>query len=47
MVRLTARGTHTEEFMGIPATGKKIELSAITILRIEDGKVAHVLGIPL
>jgi steroid delta-isomerase-like uncharacterized protein len=39
VVRFVARGTHTGEFMGIPATGRKIEVSAIAISRIEDGKV--------
>lgn len=38
VVRFVCRGTHTSEFMGIPATGKKIEVSAIAISRIEDGK---------
>ena len=38
IVRFIARGTHEGEFMGIPATGKKIEVSAIIISRIEDGK---------
>jgi hypothetical protein len=36
-----------EKDLETEATGKKIELSAITILRIEVGKVAHVLVIPL
>jgi steroid delta-isomerase-like uncharacterized protein len=38
-VRFIARGTHKEDFQGIPATGNRIELSAITILHIKDGKV--------
>lgn len=36
--RYVVRGTHEGEFMGIPATGKKIEVSGITIGRIENGK---------
>ena len=36
--RFIIRGTHEGEFMGIPATGKKIELSAIIISRVENGK---------
>ena len=36
--RFVARGTHEGEFMGIPATGNKIELSTIIITRIENGK---------
>jgi steroid delta-isomerase-like uncharacterized protein len=38
IVRFIIRGTHEGEFMGIPATGKKIELSGIIISRIENGK---------
>jgi steroid delta-isomerase-like uncharacterized protein len=39
--RFVARGTHEGEFMGIPATGKKIEMGAIIITRIENGKFAE------
>ena len=39
--RLTWTGTNTGEFMGIPATGKKIRLSGIIISRIADGKIAE------
>ena len=35
------RGTHTGEFIGIPATGKKVEFSGITIVRIANGKLAE------
>ncbi|NIO19216.1 MAG: ester cyclase [Candidatus Aenigmarchaeota archaeon] len=38
IVRFVVRGTHEGEFMGIPATGNKIEVSGIIISRIEDGK---------
>ncbi len=38
-VRFTLRGTHTGDFMGIPATGKPIEVTAIAIQHIADGKV--------
>ena len=31
-------GTHTGEFMGIPATGKPISVNYIDMWRIEDGK---------
>lgn len=34
-------GTHKGEFQGIPATGKKIDISFIEIHRIEDGKIAE------
>ena len=39
-VRFTLRGTHNGPFMGVPATGKRIDVSAIAILRIREGKVA-------
>jgi steroid delta-isomerase-like uncharacterized protein len=39
VVRFTLRGTHTSDFMGIPATGKPIEVTAIAIQHIADGKV--------
>ena len=38
IARVTARGTHKGEFYSIPATGNKIELSFIVIVRIENGK---------
>ena len=34
-----ARGTNTGTGNGLPATGKKVELSGITIWRIVDGKI--------
>ena len=33
------KATHTGEFMGIPPTNKKTNMSGITIYRIVDGKV--------
>lgn len=40
-VRTTSRGTHRGELQGMRPTGKKIEATAITILRIADGKIAE------
>lgn len=34
-------GTHKGDFMGIPATGKKVDLSAVSIDRIANGKVVE------
>ena len=45
VVRNTVRGTHQGEFMGIPATGKQIEISEIHIVRIVDGMVVEHWGI--
>jgi predicted ester cyclase len=41
VTRFTLRGTHTAPFMGIPATGRGITVSAMAILTVEDGKVTH------
>jgi steroid delta-isomerase-like uncharacterized protein len=39
--RYVIRGTHKGEFMGIPATGKEVVVTGITLARIEDGKIAE------
>jgi steroid delta-isomerase-like uncharacterized protein len=40
--RVTVRGTHLGEFMGVAATGKPIEVQAIDIVTFADGKgTAH------
>ncbi len=38
-VRIT--GTHQGEFMGMPATGKSIDVQAIDIIRFDDGGLAR------
>jgi steroid delta-isomerase-like uncharacterized protein len=35
------RGTHEGEFLGIPATGNKIESSGVMISRIDNGKIVE------
>jgi len=37
--RLTARGTHTGEFRGVPATGKGVSFEAQYIFEFRDGKI--------
>jgi predicted ester cyclase len=37
--RVRAVGTHQSEFMGIPATGKAIDIGIDAIMTIEDGRV--------
>jgi len=37
--RWTLRCTHTGEYMGFPTTGKKVEMSGMTMERIKDGKI--------
>jgi steroid delta-isomerase-like uncharacterized protein len=39
--RFTYRGTHTGEFLGIPATGRRVEMRSIDIWRVEDGMFAE------
>jgi steroid delta-isomerase-like uncharacterized protein len=39
--RITVRGTHTGEFMGIPPSGKRFEMEEIHIARIVDGKIVE------
>ena len=39
--RLTVTGTHTGEFMGIPATGKRITLTETHIDHVANGKIVR------
>jgi steroid delta-isomerase-like uncharacterized protein len=39
--RWTGRATHQGELMGIPPSGNRVEVTGITISRIEGGKVAE------
>jgi steroid delta-isomerase-like uncharacterized protein len=41
VVRWIGRGTHNGELMGVPPTGAKIAVEAITIFRIAGGKIAE------
>ena len=41
VARVTMTGTHTGNFWGIPPTGRKVNLTAIYIVRIENGKVVE------
>jgi steroid delta-isomerase-like uncharacterized protein len=40
-LRLTFRGTHQGEFLGIPATGRTIEYVSYEFYRIADGQIAE------
>ena len=39
--RVTVRGTHQGEFMGIPPSGKRFEMQEIHIARVVDGKIVE------
>jgi steroid delta-isomerase-like uncharacterized protein len=39
--RFVYRGTHTGDFMGVPATGSAVEMRSIDIWRVEDGMFAE------
>ena len=40
-VRLSAHGTHSGEFMGLPASGKSYSISETHIFHFRDGKIAE------
>ena len=40
VTRWSAEGTHSGEFMGIPATGKRVRATGIEIHVIRDGRIA-------
>ena len=39
--RFTASGTHQGELMGVPGTGRTIQLLGINIFRIQDGRIVE------
>ena len=44
-VRGTMTGTHQGEFMGIPPTGKRVEMQLIDIVRVRDGQAVEHWGV--
>ena len=45
VTRYTSRGTQKGVFMGIPPTGKQMEISSIIIARMADGKIVEEWGL--
>jgi len=41
VARWTCSGTHTGDFIGIPATGKKVTVLGISMYRLRDGKIVE------
>ena len=39
--RITFRGTHQGEFMGVPATGNEVSVWAVVVSRMAGGKIAE------
>jgi steroid delta-isomerase-like uncharacterized protein len=39
LVRLAVKGTHGGELMGLPATGKPIDIGVMDLFQIRDGKL--------
>ena len=44
-VRSTMRGTHEGDFLGIPASGKRVEVSNYDFVRFEDDRVVEHWGV--
>lgn len=40
-LRYTFHGTHTQEFLGLKPTGKKVEIAAIAIFRLQRQKIVE------
>jgi steroid delta-isomerase-like uncharacterized protein len=39
VARVSLRGTHKGDFMGVPATGRSVEMDSIDIMRFAEGKL--------
>lgn len=46
MVRFTMSGTQTQPFMGMPATGTPIRVTAMNIYELRDGLIIREHGLP-
>lgn len=41
VVEWTMTGTHTGDWPGLPATGRSIEVRGVSVMELEDGKIAR------
>lgn len=46
MIRFTMSGTQTQPFMGMPATGKPIRVTAMNIYELKNGLIIREHGLP-
>lgn len=45
VARVRFQGTHQGEFMGVPASGQKIDVPAIDVIRVVDGRATEHWGV--
>jgi steroid delta-isomerase-like uncharacterized protein len=41
VVRLHVEGRHVGDFLGIPATGRRVSWEAVTVVKVKDGRVVE------
>jgi len=41
----TYHGTHQREFLGVPATGRKIQFETVDVMRVHNGKIVEHWGV--
>ncbi|WP_171121793.1 MULTISPECIES: ester cyclase [unclassified Ruegeria] len=41
----TLRGTHSDDWLGVPATGSEVEFKIISIYKVKDGKLSEFWGL--
>lgn len=46
MIRFTMSGTQTQPFMGMPATGKPVRVTAMNIYELKDSKIVREHSVP-
>lgn len=44
-VATTIRGTHTGELLGLPATGRPVEVVGVDMVRVRDGRIVEHRGL--
>ena len=44
-VATTITGTHTGEILGLPATGRRVEVVGVDIVRVSDGRIVEHRGL--